>query len=295
MTMPVTLLPNSPPLDDEKARFTSARVKVLESKLIIHSDLDRIKGLSAEDTVKQVRLYHSWASSDPLEFRSQSYNVLNKTALQMAKESDTPDLYWYFNLPTIFAQLQSHLEGSTVPDYPIDCLAQYFEKKETKYLPGELEQVANDAKKLYDANRQGDARRLLTSKMLQMLDQSRFNKKDYFNEFLRRWTLIMQIRLYISSITRKGSLQFVIPDQYDTPEEILLEAKKLGIRDLAVSAIERSAEKKLFEHIRSARMSVAGMEVIFCYLFELTKEFEKIAEILAGTVVKTISGGAHAS
>lgn len=105
----------------------------------------------------------------------------------------------------------------------------------------------------------------------------------------------MQIRLYISSITRKGSLQFVIPDQYDTPEEILLEAKKLGIRDLAVSAIERSAEKKLFEHIRSARMSVAGMEVIFCYLFELTKEFEKIAEILAGTVVKTVSGGAHAS
>lgn len=293
--MPATLLPSSPPLDDEKARFTSARVKVLESKLIIHSDLDRLKGMNAEDTVKQVRLYHSWASGDPLKFRSQSYDVLYKTALQMAKESDTPDLYWYFTLPTIFAQLQSFLEGSTVPDYPVDCLVQYFEKKETKYLPGELEQIANEAKKLYEGDKQGDARRLLTSRMLGMLDQSRFNKKDYFKEFLRRWTFILQIRLYISSVERKGSLQFVNPDEYDTPEEILLEAKELGIKDLAVSGIERSAEYKLFELVRSARMSVAGMEVIFCYLFELTKEFEKIAEILAGTVVKTSTGGAHAS
>lgn len=295
MTMPVTLLPSSPPLDDEKARFSSARVKVLESKLIIHSDLDRLKGLSAEDTVKQVRLYHSWASSDPLVFRAQSYDALHKTVMQMAKESDTPDLYWYFNLPTIFTQLQSHLEGSTVPDYPVDCLVPYFEKNETKYLPGELEQVASEATKLYDSGKQGDARRLLTFKMLQMLAQSRFNQKDYFREFLRHWTFIVQIRLYISSIERKGSLQFVNPDLYDTPEEIIVEARKLGIKDLAVSGIERSAEKILFDHVRSARMSVAGIEVIFCYLFELTKEFEKIAEILAGTVVNTVSGGSHAS
>lgn len=295
MTMPQTLLPSSPPLDDEKARFTSARVKVLETRLIIHSDLDRLTGLSAQDTVKQIRLYHSWACDDPIEFRTQSHGILDKTALQMARESDTPDLYWYFTLPTIFAQLQSHLEGGTLPAYPAHSLAQYFEKKETKYLPGELQQVALDAVKLYEIDKQGDARRLLTSKMLQMLAQSRFNKKEYFREFLRRWTLIVQIRLYISSVARKGSLQFVNPDQYDTPEEILQEAKGLGIKDLAISGIERNAEKKLLEHVKSARMSVAGVEVIFCYLYELTKEFEKIAEILAGTVVKTSLGGVHAS
>jgi hypothetical protein len=293
--MPVTLLPNSPPLDDEKARFTSARVKVLESKLIIHSDLERLKGLNAEDTVKQVRLYHAWASSNPLEFRIQSYNVLFKTTMQMAKECDTPDLYWYFALPTIFAQLQSFLEGNTVPDYPVDCLSQYFEKNETKYLPGELGQVANEANKFYEAGRKGYARRLLTSRMLLMLAESRFNKDEYFKEFLKRWTFIVQIRLYISSIERKSTLHFVNPDQYDTPEEILLEARKLGIKDLSISVIERNAEKILFDHVKSARMTVAGMEVIFCYLFELTKEFEKIAEILAGTVVKTAFGGSHAS
>ena len=287
MTMPAILLPNSPPLDEEKARFTSARIKVLETKLVIYSDLEKLCGMSKDELVGQIKLHHPWAASDPIKFRAQSYEILYKTALDLSKESDTPDLYWFFVLPTVFVQLQSFLEGGFKPEIPVPGMKEFFDKNDENLLPTGLLEVFSKAKDVYADGKQGEARRFLTAQLLEMLNSSRFCNKQYFKDFVSRWSFLVQLRLYVSSLMRKGSLQYVNPDLYDTPEEILSQAKDLGIKNTSISGIELQMENALFAHVKTARMSVAGFDVLFCYLFELTKEFEKIAELLAATTVKT--------
>ncbi|MCE5176616.1 MAG: hypothetical protein ABFD23_00755 [Caldisericales bacterium] len=285
MTKQTGLLPSYPPPDAEAFRFTSARVKVMEGKLLSQADFLRFKNLSPGDRARAVKGIYSWFDGDANNFRTQADRHLFGESISLSEESSHPDLATYFLLPRAFAQVQASLEGATNSPVIMPFLGNYFDSCSISDLPEGLRETVSEAKNLYGAGEKPKARRLMTQKLVDMLMESRFSRLPYFADCVGTYSNLLEVRLVIASRIRKGSFVPIEGCEINgncTPEQL---AKTLGTTNPDLENLEKVASKKFFEKVTASRAIPAGPEVIFGYLSELENELVNASMLLAGSLV----------
>jgi len=278
-------LPSYPPPDTEAFRFTSARVKVIEGKLLSQADFLRFKNFSPGDRARAIKGIYPWFDGDASGFRTQADRHLFGESILLSEESSHPDFATYFLLPRAFAQVQASLEGATNPPAIAPFLGNYFDSCSISDLPEGLREVVSDAKNLYSAGEKPKARRLMTQKLVDMLMESRFSRLPYFADCVGAYSNLLEVRLVIASRIRKGSFVPIEGCKINgncTPEQL---AKTLGTTNPDLENLEKVASKKFFEKVTASRAIPAGPEVIFGYLSELENELVNASMLLAGSLV----------
>lgn len=285
MTKQTGLLSSYPPPDAEAFRFTSARVKVIEGKLLSQADFLRFKNLSPGDRARAVKGIYPWFDGDASSFRAQADRHLFGESISLSEESGHPDLATYFLLPRAFAQVQASLEGATNPPAIVPFLGNYFDSCSISDLPEGLKETVSETKNLYDSGEKPKARRLMTQKLIEMLMESRFSKLPYFDECINAYSNLLEVRLVVASRIRKGHFVPIEGCEINgdcTPEQL---AKTLGTINPDLENLEQVASKKFFEKVTASRAIPAGPEVIFGYLSELENELVNASMLLAGSLV----------
>lgn len=287
MNAQTSLLPSLPPPDEEAFRYTSARIKVLETKFLGGSDFTKLKNLAPSEKASAIKGHCPWFDGNPGNFIRQSDQRLFDIAFSLAKECNHEDLASLFLLDRAMAQIQGKLEGSPQNSVPVPFIAKFLGSSSFDDLPPELQNSASKADILYKKNEKGDARRSLTSAMVDFAKTSRFAKLPYFGQYLAHWGNLLEVRLFISSIVRKGTFATISTSNMGLSKETSLHelAKKLNVKETDLQTIEAAAEERMSTHLLSARMLTCGPEVVFCYMFELSREHKNLAMILASTQV----------
>ena len=281
----MSLLPSSPIPDAENFRYSSARIKVLETKLLSESDFLRFKNLSPQARIQSMRDAYPWFTSD--DFDAQAgiffYDVLDR----FSSECNSPDLAIFFLIPKAMSQLQMILEGAPKSKYPVPFITEFTNTRDLETLPEPIRTAANEAKVFYDSSDKSEARRHLTSCLITMLSGSRFFKLPYFTDVVTHWIDLLSCHLLISTIIRKGTFQGLKGGTFEIQSDMNFTqlSKALGINDPSPYAIEIALDEKLFKTVSRARQITAGPEVVFAYFWELEREIRNAAMLLAGARV----------
>ncbi|MEZ4813307.1 MAG: hypothetical protein R2883_07545 [Caldisericia bacterium] len=280
-------MPSLPNPDPEEFRYTSARIKVLETRLLAESDFLRFRNLARENRVAVIEETFVWFDGNPLTFSFQANTHLYEVAQKMAEECGSPDLAYYFQFPRGVEQVQAVLEGATITDALVPVTAKFCETGEISDLPTELVDVVAKAKRLYEFGLIGNARRLMSKTMIELIAASRFSKLPYFKKVLGYWIDTLDVRLLISAGLREGTYRGLPGGNLNLRSDTDLETvgRSLGIHTSDMYEIEKKLDERLFDAIVESRLIPAGPEVVFGYLWELEREFRNAAMLVAGALV----------
>jgi len=280
-----SLLPSSPIPDAEHFRYSSARIKVLETRLLSESDFLRFKNLSPQARIQSMRDVYPWFTSDDFETQAGIffYDVLDR----FSSECNSPDLATFFLVPKAMSQIQMILEGAPRSKCPVPLITEFTNTRDLQTLPEPIKTAASETKIFYDSGDKGEARRHLTNWLITMLSGSRFIKLPYFTDVVKHWIDLLSCRLLISTIIRKGTFQGLKGGTFEIQSnmDFIQLSKVLGIDDPSPFAIEIALDEKLFKAVSRARQITAGPEVIFAYFWELEREIRNAAMLLAGAHV----------
>ncbi len=287
MIMQMSSLPSSPLPDPEDFRYTSARVKVLETRLLAESDFLRFRNLAPQARISVMQETFSWFDGDPSTFSDQANAHLYQVVFKMAEECGAPDLANYFQLPRAMEQVQAILEGARITEALVPITENFCKTSEISDLPPELKPVAQTAIRFYELEMLGSARRHLTKSMVEILMNSRYSKIPYFKRALVYWIDTLDVRLLISAGLRDGTYRGLDGGSLHLRSDTDLDtvARSLGIHTDDVFEIEKRLDERLFETIVSSRLLPTGAEVVFGYFWELEREFRNAAMLIAGAEV----------
>ncbi len=285
--MQTNSLPSLLLTDREDFRYTSARVKVLESQLLTQSDFLRFRNLSPTDRIAIIQDTFSWFDGNPKAFTRQWTEHLYKVTKTMTQECNAPDLGYYFLLPRGIEQIQALLEGAKLHTTPVPMAESFCRSGDLSELPAELIEPVAEARRLYKLGLTGSGRRLLSKSMVNLLSGSRYSKLPYFKTALTRWVDTLDVRLLISATLRKGTYRGLPGGSLHLRSDSDIEsvARDLGIHSTDLFEIERVLDERLFKTIIESRLIPAGPEVVFGYLWELEREFRNASMLIAGALV----------
>jgi len=281
------MLPSSKTPNPEDFRYTSARVKVLETRLLSETDFLRFRNLAPGARVSAMQDTFGWFDGVASNFRNQANAHLYDVAMRLASECNAPDLAAYFLLPKGFEQAQAVLEGAPCPKVLVPQFSMYCSTGSISDLPTEAQDCFEKASRLHDLGLVGSARRLITSTLISLMKQSRFTKLPYFSKLLTHWIDTLDVRLLISSMLRVGTYKGLKGGSLNLRSDTDLSqiARKLGIRDADPFSIEKKLDDMLFESVVESRKMPYGPEVVFGYLWELEREFRNASMLVVGAEV----------